>query len=105
MKYIEGGVAIVSDIISFNEVENKLLLIRNQAVLLDSSVAELYGVEVKRVNEAVANNAEKFPEGYVFSLTKEEWGNLKSKISTSSWGGKNKLKIKHMIKRDRRKKE
>jgi pantoate kinase len=54
-------------------------------------VAELYGVETKRVNEAVSNNPDKFPEGYIIDLSSEEWGNLKSKFSTSSWGGKNKL--------------
>ena len=52
--------------------------------LLDSDVAALYGVETKRVNEAVNNNPDKFPEGYIISLDKDEWKNLKSKISTSS---------------------
>ncbi|MCL1911368.1 MAG: ORF6N domain-containing protein, partial [Leptospirales bacterium] len=48
----------------------------------------LYGVETKRINEAVGNNPDKFPDGYILSLDTEEWQNLKSKISTSSWGGK-----------------
>ena len=52
----------MSEIISYKEVEEKILTIREQNVLLDSSVAELYGVETKRVNEAVANNPDKFPE-------------------------------------------
>jgi hypothetical protein len=60
-------------------------------VILDSDVAELYGVETKRINEAVKNNLEKFPEGYIFELDQNEWKNLKSKFSTSSWGGKHKL--------------
>ena len=47
------------------EVENKMITLRNQQVILDSDVAELYGVETKRVNEAVSNNPEKFPEGYI----------------------------------------
>jgi phage regulator Rha-like protein len=59
-------------------------------VLLDSDVAWLYGVETMRVNEAVKNNPEKFPEGYIIRLQSEEWKNLKSKLSISSWGGKNK---------------
>ena len=50
------------------EVENKMITLRNQQVILDSDVAELYGVETKRVNEAVSNNPEKFPEGYVWEL-------------------------------------
>ena len=49
------------------EVENKMVTLRNQQVILDSDVADLYGVETKRVNEAVSNNPEKFPDGYVWS--------------------------------------
>ena len=54
------------------EVENKIITLRGQQVILDSDVAELYGVETKRINEAVSNNPEKFPEGYVLMLTNEE---------------------------------
>jgi hypothetical protein len=74
-----------------NSVEDKVISLRNQSVILDSDVASIYGVETKRINEAVSNNPEKFPAGYIQYLTPEEWRNLKSKISTSSWGGKNKL--------------
>jgi hypothetical protein len=49
---------------------------------MDYDVAKLYGVETKRVNEAVRNNPEKFPEGYVLEVTKEEFKGLRSKIST-----------------------
>ena len=77
--------------ITLNDVQEKIITIQNKNVLLDSDVAQLYGVETKRVNEAVSNNPEKFPQGYVLSLDSEEWKNLKSKFSTSSWGGKNKL--------------
>ena len=59
----------MSDII---EVENKIITLRGQQVILDADVAELYGVETKRINEAVSNNPEKFPEGYVFLLTSQE---------------------------------
>ena len=55
---------------------------RGKKTLLDFKVAALYGVETKRVNEAVRNNVRKFPEGYVFELTKEESAALRSKIST-----------------------
>ncbi|MDE6440723.1 MAG: ORF6N domain-containing protein [Bacteroidales bacterium] len=55
-----------------NSVEDKIIEVRGEKVLLDSDVAALYGVETKRVNEAVKNNPEKFPEGYIFKLTKEE---------------------------------
>lgn len=58
--------------ISFNEVERRLIRLRDQNVLLDFAVADLYGVETKRVNEAVKNNPDKFPEGYVFEVTEAE---------------------------------
>ena len=48
------------------DVEDKMITLRNQQVIVDADVAELYGVQTKRINEAVANNPEKFPEGYVF---------------------------------------
>jgi ORF6N domain. len=77
----------MNDLLKLNDVESKIVILRNQRVILDSDVALLYGVETKRVNEAVKNNWEKFPTGYVFLLDEEEWKNLKSKFSTSSWGG------------------
>ena len=58
----------MSDMISFSEVENRVLFIRGQQVIIDRDVAELYGVETKRINEAVKNNPDKFPEGYVVVL-------------------------------------
>ena len=79
------------DIIHFNNVEDKIVILRGYHVILDKSVAELYGVETKRVNEAVKNNPDKFPEGYVFELNPDEWANLKSNFSTSSWGGTRKV--------------
>ncbi|NBR14120.1 MAG: ORF6N domain-containing protein [Crocinitomicaceae bacterium] len=63
-------------------IEEKLLEIRNKKVLLDRDVAHLYGIETKRVNEAVKNNPEKFSEGYVIYLDEEETEFLRSKIST-----------------------
>ena len=56
--------------------------------MLDSDVAEIYGVKTKRINEAVKNNPDRFPDGYLLEMTEEESENLKSKFSTSSWGGK-----------------
>ncbi len=57
--------------------------IRDKQVMLDSDLAKLYHVETKRINEAVKNNMEKFPERFSFVLTNEEAINLRSKISTS----------------------
>ena len=54
--------------IAVNDVESKVITLRNQFVLIDKDVADLYGVETKRINEAVRNNPEKFPDGYVFEL-------------------------------------
>jgi hypothetical protein len=56
----------------FNQVKEKILTIRNQQVILDSDVAALYGVETMRINEAVKNNPDKFPDGYIMELSKEE---------------------------------
>jgi len=65
-------------------IENKIIEIRGVPAILDSDVAALYKVETKRVNEAVSNNPDKFPPGYVLPLTSEEWDDLKSQFSTSS---------------------
>jgi hypothetical protein len=67
-------------------IEEKLLEIRNKKVLLDRDVAHLYGIETKRVNEAVKNNPEKFPEGYVIYLDEEETDFLRSKNSSLEIG-------------------
>jgi phage regulator Rha-like protein len=72
----------MSDIIGYREVEEKVLAVRGQNILLDRDVAELYGVETKRVNEAVSNNPDKFPEEYVIALDSQEWSALRSKVST-----------------------
>ena len=57
---------------SIVDVENKMITLRNQQVILDSDVAELYGVKTKEINQAVKNNPKKFPKGYVFTATNEE---------------------------------
>ena len=58
------------------EVENKMITVRNQQVIIDADVADLYGVETKRINEAVSNNPEKFPDGYILELSKNEKNEL-----------------------------
>jgi phage regulator Rha-like protein len=60
------------DILKFNSVEEKIITIRGISVILDSDVAELYGVETKRINEALKNNPEKFPDGYVMEINQNE---------------------------------
>lgn len=66
-----------------DNVRNNIVLMRDIPVIADADVASLYGVETKRVNEAVRNNPEKFPADYMFVLTKEESDILRSKISTT----------------------
>jgi len=56
----------------FEAVENKIVTINENKLLIDLDVADLYGVETKRINEAVKNNPDRFPDGYVLVLTKEE---------------------------------
>ena len=58
--------------VTTKDVEARMIVLRNQPVLIDADVAELYGVETKRVNEAVRNNPKKFPYGYIFELDKYE---------------------------------
>ena len=73
------------------DVQNKIINVRSQQVIIDTDLALLYGVETKRINEAVKNNPDKFPEGYLFRLSEIEWDSLKSKFSTSMKGGKVKV--------------
>ena len=74
------------------EVRNKIICIRQAEVISDADVAELYGVETKRVNEAVKNNPDKFPEDYMFTLTSEEVEDLRSKFSSTKISTKSRVK-------------
>jgi len=75
----------MENIIKYNEIESKLITIREQSVLIDKDVADIYGVETKRVNEAVKNNPDKFPIDYLFTLTEKEFDYLRSKFSTTNF--------------------
>ena len=70
--------------INIQKVEDKIAVIRNLEVIADADVAELYGVETKRINEAVKNNPDKFPASYMFTLNKSELLDLRSKISSTN---------------------
>ncbi len=72
-------------------VISKIYYIRNQKVMLDSDLAELYEVETRILNQQVKRNLDRFPEDFMFQLTKIEWETLKSQNATSSWGGRRKL--------------
>ena len=62
------------------QIEEKILTIENQLVMIDSDVALLYNVETKRINEAVKNNPDKFPVGYIIDVPETEWLQLKTKF-------------------------
>jgi ORF6N domain len=72
-------------------VMNKIYIIRGHKVMLDEDLAELYGVETRRLNEQVKRNIERFPDDFMIGLNKNEFENLKSQNATSSWGGRRKL--------------
>lgn len=74
----------MATLIPLQRIEQKILLIRGQKVLLDSDLAELYGVPTKRLNEQVKRNIERFPGHFMFQLTEEELENWRSQIATSN---------------------
>ena len=65
---------------------NKIYVIRNQKVMLDSDLAELYGVETKQLKRQVNRNIERFPSDFMFELTREEYNSLRSQIGTLKKG-------------------
>ena len=67
-------------------IENVIFYVRGQKVMLDQDLAELYGVETKKLNQAVKRNIERFPEDFMFSLNKKEWETLKFHFGTSKDG-------------------
>jgi hypothetical protein len=86
-------------------IQDRIFTIRGVQVMLDSNLAQLYGVELKRLNEQVKRNIERFPDSFCFQLTDMEINNLKSQFvtsreinilksqfATSSWGGRRTMK-------------
>jgi hypothetical protein len=73
-------------IIPDNIVVNKIYEVRGLKVMLDSDLAELYGVETKVLNQSIRRNIERFPTDFMFQLTDEEWESLRSQIVTSKSG-------------------
>lgn len=69
-------------------IEKSILLLRGEKVMLDSHLAELYGVTTKVLLQAVRRNRVRFPEDFMYQLTAKEFANLRSQIVTSSWGGR-----------------
>jgi len=81
--YLLKILKIMQTLINLDDVNTKIITIRNQNVILDSDVAQLYGVQTKEVNQAIKNNPDKFPEGYVFEVGFGELADLRSKILTA----------------------
>jgi hypothetical protein len=68
-------------------IERCILMVRGHKVILDRDLARMYGVTTGALNKAVSRNLERFPDDFMFSLTRKEFGNLKFHFGTSSWGG------------------
>jgi len=78
----------MADIVRQNIIERKIFLIRGLNVMLDRDLAELYGVQTKVFIQAVKRNKNRFPNDFMFQLSKREFENLRSQFVTSSWGGR-----------------
>ena len=74
-------------VLSTDNIKSKIYTIRNVQVMIDRDLAELYNVETKSLNLAVKRNIGRFPDDFMFQLTKEEFDNLRFQIETSRWGG------------------
>jgi hypothetical protein len=88
----------MNEIIYYESIENKILVIRGKQVIIDRDIAELYGVETKRINEAVKNNPDKFPEGYIITLDEIEKSDVVENFDHLAF-----MKFKRSIKREKRK--
>ena len=82
MAKIEDEVTIEDEL-----VMSKIFIIRNQKVMIDKDLAQLYGVETKQLKRQVKRNVERFPDDFMMELTEIEFENLRSQFGTSSWGG------------------
>jgi len=74
-------------VIPIEIIEQRIFMLRDEKVMLDFHLAEMYGVETRSLKRAVRRNILRFPEDFCFELTAEEWQILKCQFGTSSWGG------------------
>ena len=77
----------MDEIVPIENITKLIYQVRGHKVMLDRDLAELYGVETKRLKEQVRRNIERFPEDFMLELSRDEHENLRSQIATSSWGG------------------
>ncbi len=68
-------------------IQNKIYEVRDQKIMFDFDLAELYAVETRVLNQAVKRNIDRFPKDFMFQLTKKEWDDLRSQFKTPAWGG------------------
>jgi phage regulator Rha-like protein len=83
---MKGGPGSTPAIVAVMDVEDRIFTVREKKVMLDADLAELYGVETRRLNEQVKRNAERFPADFAFQLTQEEYTALRSQIATLKAG-------------------
>jgi hypothetical protein len=72
-------------LVTEQKILNKIYVLRNEKVMIDKDLAEMYGVETKQLKRQVRRNIERFPKDFMFALTKKEFENLRSQIGTSSY--------------------
>lgn len=77
----------MTTLVPVEKIASKIVLLRGENVLLDQDLAELYDVETKQLKRAVRRHINRFPEDFMFQLSKEDFQNLRSHFGTSSWGG------------------
>jgi len=82
---------ITKSVIPDDIITGKIYLIRDKKVMLDEDLADLYGVTTGNLNKAVSRNIYRFPDDFMFSLSKQEFNNLIFQFGTSRWGGRRKL--------------
>src|SRR6266404_5802019 len=76
----------IGSVVPIERIERSILLIRGEKVMLDRDLAELYGVETKRLNEQLRRNRDRFPPDFMFQLTPQEWKSLRSQFATLKRG-------------------
>lgn len=74
----------MNEVITLDILQQKIFTIRNKRVMIDRDLAELYGVELKKLNQAVKRNIKRFPQDFMFQLTIDEWENLRSQFVTAN---------------------
>jgi hypothetical protein len=87
----KGRLRVMKELIPIENIQSKIYKIRGKHVMIDRDLAEIFGVETRRLNEQAKRNIERFPEEFMFQLTTKEYTDLISQNEISSWGGVRKL--------------